>query len=589
MKDFFKFMLASMLGFIIISIVLFFIMVGVIAGLASFADKKAVVIEPNTVLRMKLDKPIFDRAPKDPFSFFSPEGLDMNENPGLNDILKNIEKAKSDPNISGIYLDLGFVPSGISTIREIRQALVDFKSGGKFIVAYGEVFSQGAYFLGSVADKIYLHPDGAIEFKGLAAEIFFVKGMLAKLDIDMQVIRHGKYKSAIEMFTEDKMSPANREQLDAMVSDIWLTALTDISASRNISSDQLNKIADNLDALDADKALSTKLVDGLFYKDEMTAELKNLLGLEEKEKVLTVSEGKYMLVPPTEQEKVSANKIAVVYAIGNIIDGKGDDRTIGSDNISEAIKQARENEKVKAIVLRVNSPGGSAQASEVIRREVELAVQKKPVVVSMGDVAASGGYWISASASKILADPTTITGSIGVFGMIPNMQEFFNDKLGITFDQVKTNTYSDFPNLSRPLTTYETVIIERQIEKIYSDFLTLVSTGRKMEKSQVDSVGQGRVWSGVDALSIGLIDEFGGLQDAIKDAAELASVTEYNLMSLPAQKDPFQQIIDELTGNVYSGRIESELGEYYTYYQYLKQIREYQGVQARLPYEISIR
>jgi protease IV len=589
MKDFFKFMFASMLGFIIVLVVMFFIMVGLIASLASLAEKQSVSIDPNTLLHIKLDKPIFDRTPKDPMSLFSPEGFNMNPEPGLDQILKNIEKAKSDQNIKGIFLDLGMIPSGLSTVREIRQALLDFKTSGKFIIAYGEVYTQLAYYLGSVADKIYLHPDGALEFRGLAAEVFFLKGTLEKLDVDMQVIRHGKYKSAVEIFTNDKMSDPNREQMNAMVTDFWATMLDDISASRNLGKDQLNKIADNLDALVADKALSTGLVDGLYYKDQVDAELKSLAGLGEKEKIKTVTMSKYTLVPPAASEKVSQNKIAVVYAIGNIIDGKGDDRTVGSITISEALRQARENSKVKAIVLRVNSPGGSATASEVIRREVELAVKEKPVVVSMGDVAASGGYWISASGTKILADPSTLTGSIGVFGLIPNMQKLFENKLGITFDVAKTNKYSDFPNVTRPLTDYETMILERQIDKIYGDFLTLVSTGRKIEKSQVDSIGQGRVWSGTDAREIGLIDEFGGLKDAIKLAAELAQVSDYNLMSLPAQKDPFQQIIDELTGNVSAGRIESELGEYYTYYQYLKQIKEVQGIQARLPFEVNIK
>lgn len=585
MKDFFKFFFASILGFIIVLVVLFFIFVGIIASLVSFADK----IEPNTLLQIKLDKPIFDRAPKDPFSFFSPAGFDMEQNPGLDEILKNIEKAKSDPDIKGIYLDLGIVPSGLTMVREIRQALLDFKTSGKFIIAYGEVYSQVAYYLGSVADKIYLHPDGAIEFRGLDAEIMFLKGTLEKLDVDMQVIRHGKYKSAVEMFMLDKMSDANREQLNAMISDMWGTMLADISSSRNLSKDQLKIIADNLDALDADKALASKMVDGLFYKDELLAELRAKTGLGENDKIATVSMAKYTMVPPSVSEKFSANKIAVIYAIGNIIDGKGDDRTVGSVKMSEAIRQARENDKVKAIVLRVNSPGGSATASEVIRREVELAVQEKPVVVSMGDVAASGGYWISASASKILADPSTITGSIGVFGLIPNMQGFFENKLGITFDHSLTNKYSDFPNVTRPLTSYETILFERQIDKIYNNFLALVSAGRKMEPSQVDSIGQGRVWSGADALELGLIDQFGGLQDAVRLAAELAAVGEYNILSLPAQKDLFQQIQDEFTGNVSAGRMEKELGEFYPYYQYLKQIKDYQGIQARLPYDIKVR
>jgi protease-4 len=384
------------------------------------------------------------------------------------------------------------------------------------------------------------------------------------------------------------MSDANREQLNAMVSDIWGTMLSDISSSRNLSKDQLNLIADNLDALDADKALTSKMVDGLYYKDELLAELRAKIGLGEKEKITMVSMAKYTMVPPSLREKFSANKIAVIYAIGNIIDGKGDDKTVGSVKMAEAIRQARENDKVKAIVLRVNSPGGSATASEVIRREVELAVKKKPVVVSMGDVAASGGYWISASASKILADPSTITGSIGVFGLIPNMKGLFENKLGITFDNAMTNTYADFPNVTRPLTSYETMLFERQIDKIYKNFLSIVSAGRKMEASQVDSIGQGRVWSGADARDLGLIDQFGGLQDAIRLAAELAAIGEYNIWSLPAQKDPFQQIIDQLTGEVRVGRMEKELGEYYAYYQYLKQIKDFQGIQARLPYEIKI-
>jgi protease-4 len=588
MKDFFKFMLASMLGFIVISVILFFIFVGLVASLASFADKKAVSIEQNTLLHMKLDYPVYDRTPKDPFAFFSPSGFNMSQDPGLDQILKNIEKAKTDGNIKGIYLDLSYIQAGISTIREIRQSLSDFKTSGKFIIAYGEIYTQGAYYLGSVADKIYLHPDGAVEFKGLSAEIMFLKGTLEKLDVNMQVIRHGKYKSAIEMFTEDKMSEANREQMNAMVTDMWEAIINDISASRNISQGQLNQSADNLDVFDADRALAAKMVDGLVYKDELLAELRSRLSLASEDKVKVVSESKYTLVPPSVNEKVSSNKIAVVFASGSIMDGKGDDRTIGSERLSEAIRQARENDKVKAIVLRVNSPGGSATASEVIRREVELAVKEKPVVVSMGDVAASGGYWISASASKILADPTTITGSIGVFGLFPDMKEFFNGKLGITFDNVNTNKYSDFPNVTRPLTAYEAAVIERQIEKIYSDFLSLVSAGRKIEKSQVDSIGQGRVWSGADAFALGLIDEFGGLNDAIAEAAELAAVTDYNLMSLPAQKEPFEQIIEELTGDVATSRIEKELGEYYSYYEYLKQIKETRGIQARLPFEIIV-
>jgi len=590
MKSFFKYMFASMLGFIIVLVVLFFIFLGIMASLISFAEKKSYTVEPNSVLHITMTKEVYDRAPKDPMSLFSPAGFDMEMNPGLNEILDNIRKAKTDNNIKGIFLDLSFMPTGLTIVREIRQGLLDFKSSGKFVIAYGETYSQVAYYLATVADKVYLHPSGIIDFRGISADLFFLKGTLDKLDIEMQVIRHGKFKSAIEPFVTDKMSEANREQMTAMIDGIWSTMLDDIAAARNIDKTQLNQLADNLDAYDAGKAMSANLVDGLMYKDELMATLREKLGLAETAKVKTVTMSQYTLAPDASDEKVSRDRIAVIYAIGQIMDGKGDDLTIGSVRLSEAIRKARENDKVKAIVLRVNSPGGSALASEVIRREVLLAAEKKPVIVSMGDVAASGGYWISASATKILADPTTLTGSIGVFGLFPNMKEFFGNKLGITFDQANTNKYSDFPNVTRPLSDYETIIIQRQIETIYSDFLKLVSEGRKIEISQVDSIGQGRVWNGIDAKRLGLIDDFGGLEDAISMAAEMAGLTDYYLWSLPAQKDPWQQIIDQLTGedNSTSIRIKSELGEYYTYYQYLKEISESSGIQARLPYDIQI-
>jgi protease-4 len=583
-------MLASMLGFIIVLAIIFFIFIGIVASLVSFAEKKTVSVNPNSVLHMTLNKEIYDRAPKDPMNLFSPGGFEMTPSPGLDVILENIRKAKSDNNIKGIYLDLSMVPSGLTIVREIREALLDFKTSGKFIIAYGEVYSQVAYYLATAADQVYLHPSGAVEFRGIAAELFFLKGTMEKLDVDVQVIRHGKYKSAIEIFVEDKMSEANRIQMDAMVAGMWQTLVKDISAARNIEETRLNMIADKMDSFDPQKAIELKLIDGLLYKDELLALLKEKLGIAADSKIQTISLAEYSLAPDPKTEKVSRDRIAVVYALGSIIDGKGDDLTAGSVKISEALRQARENEKVKAIVFRVNSPGGSALASEVIRREVKLAAEVKPVIVSMGDVAASGGYWISAPATRILADPTTLTGSIGVFGLFPNMKDFFGNKLGITFDQVKTNTYSDFPNVSRPLTEYETLVIQRQIEDIYSDFLTLVAEGRKMDRAQVDSIGQGRVWSGVDALKIGLVDQFGGLTDAINIAAEEAGITDYYLWSLPAQKEPLDQLLEQLTGSesMASARIREELGIYYTYYKYLQTLSQSEGIQARLPFEIRV-
>jgi protease IV len=590
MKEFFKYMFASMLGFILVLVVLFFVSVGIIASLLTFAEKETFVADPNSVLHITLTKEVYDRAPKDPFNIFSPMGFDMEQNPGLNEILKMINRAKTDNNIKGIFLDLSIVPSGLSIVREIRLALQDFKSSGKFIIAYGEVYAQGAYYLATVADKVYLHPSGAIDFRGLSANLFFLKGTLDKLDIKMQVIRHGKFKSAVEPFITDKMSDANREQMTTMVSGMWSTILDDISTSRNIDKARLNQLADNLDAFDPDKALAANMVDGLMYKDELMSALREKLGIASDAKIKTVSLSQYALAADPADEKAGTDRIAVIYAIGQIMDGKGDDLNIGSQRISEAIRKARENDKVKAIVIRVNSPGGSALASEVIHREVVLAKEKKPVIISMGDVAASGGYWISASATKILADPTTLTGSIGVFGLIPDMKGFFENKLGITFDQANTNKYSDFPNITRPMTDYEIVVMQRQIESIYSDFLKLVSEGRNIQISQVDSIGQGRVWNGLDAKRLGLIDGFGGLNDAIALAAETAGITDYYIWSLPAQKDTWQQLIDELTGsdNSTSARIRAELGEYYTYYQYLKEISESSGIQARLPYDIKV-
>ncbi len=590
MKSFFKYMFASMLGFIIVLMILFFIFLGIMASLISFSEKKTVAIDPNTILHLTLDKEVYDRAPKDPMNLFSPEGFSMEQYPGLDEILESINKAKSDDHIKGIFLDISTIPSGLTIVREIRSALQDFKTSGKFIIAYGEIYTQVAYYLATVADQVYLHPSGAIEFRGIAAELFFLKGTMEKLDVEIQVIRHGKFKSAIEPFVEEKMSEANREQMTRMIDGIWQTMTDDIALSRNVEKTVLNQAADNLDAFDPEKALSLKLVDGLIYKDELLSLLREKIGLDANSKIKKVSISQYVLVPDQAKDKLSRDRIAVVYAIGSIIDGKGDDLTIGSKKLSEAIRQARENEKVKAIVLRVNSPGGSALASEVIRREVELATEVKPVIVSMGDVAASGGYWISASATRILADPTTITGSIGVFGLFPNMKDFFGNKLGITFDQTTTNKYSDFPNVSRPLSDYETMVIRRQVEDIYSDFLKLVSEGRKLQVSQVDSIGQGRVWNGIDALNLGLIDQLGGLNDAIKVAAESSGLTDYYLWSLPAQKDPWQQLIEELTGteDMGSARIRKELGEYYTYYQYLKSLNESSGIQAKLPFEIQI-
>ncbi len=590
MKQFFKFMFASMLGFILTMVIIFFLFMAIVASVISMTEKEVVDVKDKSIIVMKLDKPVYDRAPKNPLKFFNPQAFDFDQSPGLDQILKSLEKAKKDDRISGIYLNLADVPSGITIIEEIRNALLDFKSSGKFIIAYGEVFSQGAYYLASVADKVYLNPAGMIVFKGLATESMFLKGTLEKLDIDVQVIRHGKYKSAAEMFMLDKLSDFNREQLQAYIDAVWGTMLDDISKSRGVSVDALQTAANDLISMVPEKAKEVGLIDDLLYKDQLLSEMRQLLGLADDGDIPTVSIGSYSNVPDPSEKKFTRDRIAVIYSLGSIGSGKGDDLTIGSERISKAIREARTNDKVKAIVMRVNSPGGSAMASEVIRREVELAAKEKPFIVSMSDLAASGGYWISCSADKIVADPMTLTGSIGVFGIFPNFGKFFDERLGITFDRTMTNKNSDFPDVMKPLPEYQQLVMEREIEKIYDEFLHLVSEGRGLTVERVDELGQGRIWSAIDAKEAGLVDELGGLNRAISIAAEEAGIEDYHITSLPAQKEPLQELIDQLTGQARAeSRMKAELGEFYDIYQELLQVKQMEGVQARLPFDVEVK
>jgi protease IV len=586
MKEFFKMMLASMAGFILTIILCTVIMAGILVGIVASATKEEVSIDPNSILRLVLDKPILDRSPKNPiFVDLGP----MNRPIGLNDILNDIRKAKDDPNIKGILLDISVIPAGMATISEIRKGLLDFKKSGKFIVAYSEVYSQGAYYLATAADQIYLQPEGMILFKGLNAQLTFLKGTLDKLDIKMQVIRHGKFKAATEPLFRENMSPENRLQMEALINNSWKAIINAISESRKIDVAQLNRWADSLSVNSPEAALRLKLVDQLMYKDDLEKDLKRRLKMDDKKKLEYVSVETYTRTADA-SKKFSAKqgKIAVIYCQGSIGDGDGDDRTIGSERISKAIRKARENEDVKAIVLRVNSPGGSALSSDVIWREVDLAAKAKPVVASFGDVAASGGYYIACPATKILADPTTITGSIGVFGLVPNMKGLFNNKLGITFDEAKTNANSDFISVTHPISPYQTEIIQQEIERIYSGFVSRVATGRHLSKDAVDSIGQGRVWCGADAKKIGLIDDFGGLDDAVKLASDLAHVSNYKILPLPEQKDPFQAIMDAIFDNDNSSILMKELGENYTYYEYFKEIQNMKGIQARMEFEMEI-
>lgn len=590
MKQFLKSLLASFLGTLLTLGILFFIIVGMISAITAMADNEQVNVKPNSVLITKLDYPILERTSKNPFETLDFMNFENSKTIGMNDILANIKKAENDPNIKGIYLNLSSIQTSFGNLEEIRNQLVNFKKSGKFIFAYSEAYTQGAYYLATVADKIFLNPAGSIDFKGLVSQIMFMKGLLDKVGIEAQIVRgpNNKFKSAVEPYMLDKMSEANREQTEKLLSSLWNQMLKNISESRNISIEDLMRIADNLEANSADDALTLKLVDNLAYKDEILTYLQTELAVGETEKIETISLEKYTKAK-TEDISLSQNKLAVIYAVGEIASGKSTETSIGSESLSNTIRKARLDEKIKAIVFRVNSPGGSALASEVIRREIELAVQTKPVIVSMGNVAASGGYWISTSGNYIFADPTTLTGSIGVFGMIPNFQQFFNEKLGITFDKATTNKNSDFIDLMEPMSEFKYKKLQDQVVKIYDDFTTLVSKTRGLRQSFVDSIGQGRVWTGVDAIELGLVDELGGLEQAIAYAVQKAELTDYRIVELPEQKDPFQMLLDasDSDDNIRTA-LKNEMGEYYNYYEYIHQLSKMEGIQARLPFFMTI-
>lgn len=582
-------MFASMLGFFLACLLVSLIFIGIVASALSFTKKQVVAVPEKTILQLTLDQQINDRASDNPLTYIHFGNMDANKPMGLTEILESVKNASSDEKVSGILLDLGEIPASIATLEEIRNALLEFKKSGKFIVSYSEGYNQKAYYLASVSDKIYLNPAGSMDFKGLSGQVMFFKGLLEKLDIEAQVIRHGKFKSAVEPFILDKMSEPSKVQTLSYVSAIWNHMLDEISKARKISTADLTAIADNHKIGKPDDAVANKLVDKLMYKDQLLDELKTRVSAKSVKDINLMKLSKYMDAPEAgKHEQLAKDRIAVIYAQGNIISGDGDEQSIGSERISKAIRKARTDDKVKAIVLRVNSPGGSALASDVIWREVSLAKKVKPVVVSMGDLAASGGYYISCAANKIFASPNTLTGSIGVFGIVPNMQKFFDNNLGITFDGVKTNPYSDYIPTMRPMTESEKNFLTADIENIYSTFLNHVSEGRKMTVAAIDSIGQGRVWSGVDAKRIGLIDEFGGLQAAIDEAAKMAKVKKYHIMRLPEQKDTMTQIMEAISGEQSSTLLKKELGAAYPYLKYLQSMSRMEGVQALMPFDINI-
>ena len=590
-----KVVLAAFIGTLIALVINFFIKVGVVSSMISNMSKNtetSTTVKPNSVLYMKLNYEIPDRTVDNPFGAIDFQSMESIDATGMNDILRNIEHAKTDPNIKGIYMELSSIPTSTATLQEIRDKLIEFKESGKFIVTYGESYSQSAYYIASIADKILLNPEGALDLHGMATQITFYKHLFDKLDVEMQIVRgpNNRFKSAVEPYFLDKMSEANREQMDKLLGTVWGQILQGISQSRNISVEQLNMIADNLEtSFDANKALEYGLVDNLYYKDQVLDELKGLTG--SNKNINAIGNANY--AKSYNDKNVSKNEVAIIYASGQIFDGKGDETmAIYSENLSKTIRKAREDENVKAVVLRVNSPGGSAVASAIIGRELDLTKKVKPVIVSMGNYAASGGYWISAKGDYIFADPTTLTGSIGVFGTFPNAKGFLNDKVGLTFDVAKTNENAEFPNFTEPLTEFQYSKLQESVVNTYDHFTKRVAEGRGLTQSYVDSIGQGRVWAGADAIGLGLVDQLGDMEDAIAYAAQKANLgNDYKVTEWPKQKDFFTRIMESMNSNgsdQLDAAMKQRLGAYYDYFKSLDNLQKNTGIQARLPFDMII-
>lgn len=585
MKNFLSSLLATIIGIIIMTVVVVLIFVGIIAASTS---KEVPEVKENSILLAKFNGPIADRSDNNPFSKFLSGNPYGGEVLGLDQILKDIKKAETDDHVKGIFLQLSVVPTGTATIEEIRNALLEFKESGKFIYAYADLVTEKSYYLATVADSIFMTPKGMFNFDGLSAEVTFYKNAMEKLGVEMQVIRHGSFKSAMEPYMRENLSEENREQIESYVGSIWNNMMTGISETRGISLADLNQYADELISFDGDKLVETNMIDGLIYYDEMLSLLKQKMGVEEEDDLEAISLSKYNEVPSKKKKEYTRDKVAVIYGTGTVIDGNYGEGYVGSERIAKAIRKARRDKSVKAIVLRVNSPGGSMIASDVIYREVKLAAQEKPLVASMGNVAASGGYYIAAPADTILASPNTITGSIGVFARIPNMQKLMNDKLGITTDVVKTNRHSNMITVFNPMDPEVRTVLQKSVDEAYETFVKVVSDGRDMTKEEVDAIGGGRVWAGNDALENGLIDMFGGLNKSIKVAADMAGLENYRIQSLPKLEDPLTMIMKELTGGAKLRIMKNELGDQYIHYKKIQEIKEMRGLQAIMPYDIVL-
>jgi protease-4 len=582
MKSFLKNILTTIIGIISSIIVMILLIIGFVAIISSEDEVK---VKENSILKIDLaNTSVVERSSENPFDGLSLSG-DVASTIELKQVLDNIEKAKLDDNIKVIYINTSYVSAGISQIEEIRNKLLEFKQTGKPIIAYSEVYNQAAYYLSSVANKVYLNPEGVVELKGLSAGFMFYKGLLEKLDIEVQIIRHGKFKSAVEPFMLDKMSDANREQMQLLLNSFADNLFDSIASQRGMTLSDIHNHANNLSLENAKSCLDLHYVDALLYQDQVD---DSLLVISKSEKLNFISLNKYSNVK-VEKKEISRNKIAIIYATGEINSGEGDEKSIGSETTAKAIKTAREDKNVKAIVLRVNSPGGSALASDVIWRETVLAKEEKPLIVSMGDYAASGGYYIACAADSIVANPTTLTGSIGVFGMIPNLQKLYKNKLGISIDTVNTNKHADM-GMNRALTKFEEDKIQKNVVDIYTTFITHVGEGRNMSTTAVDEIGQGRVWTGYDAKDIGLIDTYGGLEKAVEIAVYLAEIEDYRIISLPKKKDPFAELAQKFGGETsISDLVMLKLGLKTELTNPIENLLKRDKIQARIPFIMELK
>jgi len=582
-------LLAVILGVFISFFIMFMVLIAVGSMIgSSFGESEKINVKNNTVLVLKLNDIIKDYAPKssDPFD----EILGFKENlMGLNSIINAIDNAKYDDNILGISIETMGIQAGIAQTQAIRDKLFEFKESGKFIVAYSDYYNQKNYYLSSIADSIYVNPVGDIDFKGLAGEVLFFKDFQDKYGVKMEVIRHGKYKSAVEPFLANEMSEANREQTKSFLNSIWNELVDDISVSRDLTRERINQIADELMARNPDLAIENGIITNQVYKDEYVEILKDLGEIEEGNTLSAISLKDYIDNGKGRISSTSKNRIAVIYAQGEIRYGKGNEKYIGQELIIKSLKKARESRNVKAIVLRVNSPGGSPLASDLIWREIELTKKEKPVVVSMGNLAASGGYYIACNADRIYAEPTTITGSIGVFGAVPNIS-VLADRIGINAEQIGTNKQSVGYSIFEPISEDFYRITKEGIERIYTDFVNKVAAGRNMTFTEVDNIAQGRVWTGTQAVENGLVDELGSLYDAIDAAAGLVDIDTYKVRNYPDYEKDFKDLFKGPFGSVKESVLKEEMGkENYLIYKRLKQFSELKGIQIRLPFLLEIK